>query len=204
MKVGIINYGMGNLASVKKSFEDLNSNPFIANVPKELINADYIILPGVGSFKEGMQKLKENRWIDILHELVFERNKLFLGICLGMQMLATFGEEGGKSEGLNFIPGKVLRMDKLGCKLRIPHVGWNEVENNPSEGIFKNIPSNSDFYFVHSYAFESDLKENIVGTTKYDVDFTSAIQSKNIFGCQFHPEKSSKAGLQILRNFLAI
>lgn len=203
MKVAIINYGMGNLASVKRAIEDIGADPFIAEHPGFLYDAHKIILPGVGAFSEGMERLRSHGWEKAIQDAV-QTGKTFLGICLGMQMLASRGEEGGETKGLNLIPGSVIRLDKVGCSLRIPHVGWNEVIYNKESEIFSKIPNSSDFYFVHSFVFQMETNNNLLAVSPYDIDVTAVIQKDNVIGCQFHPEKSSKAGRQLLRNFLEI
>jgi imidazole glycerol-phosphate synthase subunit HisH len=201
MKVAVINYGMGNLGSVRRALEDLNTQPFVAEHPAALFEADRIVLPGVGAFPEGMSRLRAGGWIEVLQRLVRE-GKPLLGICLGMQMLATCGEEGGVNTGLDLIPGRVRRLDLLGCEFRIPHVGWNEIIFEEQGTLFAHIPTRSDFYFVHSYAFTADTPLNVLATTDYGIPVVAAIRRDHIFGTQFHPEKSSKAGRQLLRNFL--
>ncbi|WP_293751046.1 imidazole glycerol phosphate synthase subunit HisH [uncultured Paraglaciecola sp.] len=202
MKVAIINYGMGNLGSVRRAFEDLGAETIIASTPDDLLKVDKIVLPGVGAFTQGMARLSAEGWVPALHNAVINRKTPILGICLGMQMLATQGYEGGQTEGLGFIPGEIQKLDNLGCKLRLPHVGWNEVYY-PSVGeIFACINSATDFYFVHSYAFVPDSEEYIRAIVNYGTEIVAAIQKSHIFGCQFHPEKSSKAGRQLLKNFL--
>ncbi|MBK9502059.1 MAG: imidazole glycerol phosphate synthase subunit HisH [Leptospiraceae bacterium] len=201
MKIAIINYGMGNLASVRRAIEDIGGDCFIAEHPSRLYDAHKIILPGVGSFSEGMDRLSQHGWVEAIHDSV-QNGKTFLGICLGMQMLATMGEEGGDTNGLNLIPGRVVRMDKIGCSLRIPHVGWNEVHYKKTAEIFTKIPDGSDFYFVHSFAFVSESEDHLLATSPYELNVAAVIQKANVMGCQFHPEKSSKAGRQLLRNFL--
>jgi glutamine amidotransferase len=203
MKVALISYGMGNLGSVRRALEDLEADVVIAEHPMMLLEANRIVLPGVGAFREGMERLRTGGWIEALQRQVVESEKPLLGICLGMQMLSSSSEEDGLSAGLNFIPGKVRRLDKLGCSLRIPHVGWNEVMFQQSAPLFDHIPQAMDFYFVHSYAFEADDPSDVTATTAYGVAVTAAVCKRHIFGTQFHPEKSSKAGRQILKNFLA-
>ncbi len=202
MKIAIINYGMGNLGSVRRSLENLGADVIIAERPIQLLDANRIILPGVGSFGEGMKKLSDEGWIESLQIQVMEQGKPLLGICLGMQMLSSSSEENGLNEGLNFISGKVLRLDQLGCSLRIPHIGWNEVNYQESTPLFNDIPQAIDFYFVHSYAFTADDPNNVIATSAYDISITAAVCKKHIFGTQFHPEKSSKAGQKILKNFI--
>lgn len=201
-RVGIVNYGMGNLGSVRRAFEDLGADVVVADRPSALDAADRLVLPGVGAFSQGMQRLRDGGWCDALHSLVHERQRPLLGICLGMQMLASAGEEGGTTSGLGLVPGRVRRLDAIGCTLRVPHVGWNEVRCQASDPLFGHIPSGSDFYFVHSFAFEPESQEFVSATTDYGVLVTAAVRQGNVFGTQFHPEKSSKAGRQLLRNFL--
>jgi glutamine amidotransferase len=203
MKVGIINYGMGNLNSVRRSFEEIGADVVVANHPSALYDVDRIVLPGVGAFAEGMAHLNQGDWITVLNDLVHIQHKPILGICLGMQMLASKGYEGIETPGLCYIPGDVKRIDLLGCKERIPHMGWNEVRCKSKSIIFDSIPDASDFYFVHSYAFEVNNSDNLIATVDYGCELTAIVGSNNVFGCQFHPEKSSKAGRQILKNFMS-
>lgn len=202
MRVGIVNYGMGNLGSVRRALEDLSAQAFIAEHPAALFEANRIVLPGVGAFSEGMAHLRAGGWVETLNRLVVEDRKPLLGICLGMQMLATEGEEGGVNEGLGLIKGRVRRLDSIGCTLRIPHVGWNDLSFSPGESLFAHIPQQSDFYFVHSYAFEAEQREDVIASTSYGVSIVAAVRNQHVFGTQFHPEKSSKAGRQLLKNFL--
>ena len=202
MKIAIVNYGMGNLGSVRRAFEELGADPLIANHPSALYDVNRIVLPGVGAFAEGMAHLNQGGWSEALREVVSVQGKPLLGICLGMQMLADEGHEGGVIPGLGLIPGQVRRLDKLGCELRIPHVGWNEVCYAQDDVLFDGIQDASDFYFVHSYAFVPQDREHLLATVPYGIDLTSVVRRGNVFGCQFHPEKSSKAGRRLLRNFL--
>lgn len=203
MKVAIINFGTGNLGSVRRAFEDIGVEPIIANHPSSLYEVNRVVLPGVGAYAEGMARLIHGGWIDALNDVVTLQGKPLLGICLGMQMLATTGHEGGVTQGLGLIPGQVRRLDELGCKLRIPHVGWNEVRYQDGDVLFEGIPDASDFYFVHSYAFAPQAAEDLVATVPYGIDVAAVVRRGHVFGCQFHPEKSSKAGRQLLRNFLS-
>jgi imidazole glycerol-phosphate synthase subunit HisH len=203
MKVAIVNYGMGNLASVRRAFEDIGADAFIADRPAAMSDANRLVLPGVGAFGDGMQSLREAGWVDGLRDAVLEQKKPLLGICLGMQMLASRSYEGGVSEGLGLIPGEVRRLDSLGCGLRIPHVGWNEVRFKTGNDLLNGIPDASDFYFVHSYGFVLDDPDHLVATAPYGCDLTAIVKCGSVFGCQFHPEKSSKAGRQLLKNFMS-
>ena len=204
MKVAIINYGMGNLGSVRRSFEEIGAEVVIANHPSTLYEVNRIVLPGVGAFPEGMSHLTKGGWVEALQETVLDMKKPLLGICLGMQMLADRGDEGVETYGLGLIAGRVKRIDQLGSDQRVPHMGWNEVHYRDTEHpLFQHIPNGSDFYFVHSYAFETKSAESLLATTQYGTSLTAVVAKNNIFGCQFHPEKSSKAGRQLLKNFMA-
>lgn len=202
MKVAIVNYGMGNLASVRRALADLGADAFVAEHPLALYDANRLVLPGVGAFAQGMARLAEGGWTDAIRRLVVEDGRPLLGICLGMQLLAGEGEEGGRCAGLALVDGSVRRLDALGCTLRIPHVGWNDLTHSEGELLFEHIPQQSDFYFVHSYAFAAARAEDVVATTEYSVPLVAALHRGHVFGTQFHPEKSSKAGRQLLRNFL--
>jgi glutamine amidotransferase len=202
MKIAVVNYGMGNLASVRRAFEDIGAEVTVANHPSALYDANRIVLPGVGAFTAGMECLTKSGWASALREVVIQQGKPLLGICLGMQMLATTGYEGAETQGLGFIPGSVHRLDAIGCKIRIPHVGWSDVHYCKADVLFDGIPDLSDFYFVHSFAFSPESKEHLIASTSYGCEMTVAVRKGNIFGCQFHPEKSSKAGRQLLKNFM--
>jgi glutamine amidotransferase len=202
MRVGIVNYGMGNIGSIRRALEDLGSDVFVAEHPSALFDANRIVLPGVGAFAEAMGRLHDEGWSDALDCLVREQGRPLIGICLGMQLLASSGDEGGPNPGLNFIPGEVKRLDVLGCTLRIPHVGWNDITVNLDDPLFAHIPQNTDFYFVHSFVFVPDDNIVCIAETHYEIPVVAAVHSNHVFGTQFHPEKSSKAGRQLLRNFL--
>lgn len=202
MKVAIVNYGMGNLGSVRRAFEDLDANAFIAEHPSALYEAHRIVVPGVGAFGEGMARLHAGGWVDALQKIAAEGQRPLLGICLGMQMLASEGEEGGHNRGLGLVRGRIRRLDALGCSLRIPHVGWNDITFDEGDPLFAHIPQGADFYFVHSFAFVADAPASVTGQVVYDVPVTASVRHGNVFGTQFHPEKSSKAGRRLLRNFL--
>ncbi len=207
MKVGVINYGVGNLGSVVRAFEDLGATPIVIDKPQDLHLADSLVLPGVGNFADCARILDGAGWMTALHEEVIGRKRPLLGICLGMQMLADNSTEGapfGQTvAGLGFISGKVKSLASLGCNLRVPHVGWNNVKKAmPEAHILKDIPDGTDFYFVHSYAFTADDPNNVVATCEYGVKITSVVRRGHIWGTQFHPEKSSRAGFRFLSTFL--
>jgi imidazole glycerol-phosphate synthase subunit HisH len=203
MKVGLINYGMGNLGSVRRALEDLDAEVVIAERPDSLGDVDRMVLPGVGAFGEAMARLRAGGWEEALHRQVREHGKVLLGICLGMQMLGESSDENGMTAGLGFIPGKVRRLDAMGCALRVPHVGWNEVRFTTGARLFAGIPQTVDFYFVHSYALEPG-GDGVCATVCYGAEMAAAVEHGRVLGTQFHPEKSSAAGRQVLKNFLAV
>ena len=209
MKVGIIDYGVGNFASVMRALEEIQVTSILIKHPDDIKIVDKLILPGVGNFADCANMLAEGGWIDPLRKEVYEKDKPLLGICLGMQLLGTSSTEGTKnnrsniSQGLNLIPGRVENLKCLGCNLPIPHVGWNEViSNTESYGLLEGIPDNSDFYFVHSFAFVPDDASQIFATTNYGIEVTAIVKNRNVWGTQFHPEKSSRVGLRLLNNFI--
>jgi glutamine amidotransferase len=204
MKVGIVNYGMGNLASVRRALEDLGAEAFVADRPAALDDANRVVLPGVGAFGEGMDRLHSGGWVESLQRLAAEGIRPLLGICLGMQMLASHGEEGGTNTGLGLIDGRIRRLDALGCNLRIPHVGWNEITFAAGDELFAQIPERADFYFVHSYAFEPADDSDVTSRVDYGTPIVASVRRGIVFGTQFHPEKSSKVGRRLLRNFLDV
>ena len=198
--VVIIDYGLGNLNSVANALEFIGCNPLISNKEEDIKNADSIILPGVGAFENGMANLNELGLIDILNREVLENGKPILGICLGFQLFANESEENGIFKGLGWIDGEVTKL-KSG-KLRIPHIGWNNITTKNNFNLFKEIPDDN-FYFVHSFAFQNIREENVITSTcNYGVDFVSSLKKGNIFGTQFHPEKSHASGLKVLKNFV--
>jgi glutamine amidotransferase len=208
MKVGIINYGVGNLGSVGGALSRIGVDYDLIDAPCDINNFDKLILPGVGNFDECSQRLEQGGWVDFLRQAGGEQ-KPILGICLGMQLLATSSHEtllkssNQEANGLGLIKGTVRHLSNLDCNIRVPHVGWNEIIATQRGGeMFRDVPNTTDFYFVHSYAFFPDDKNDIAATTNYGAPFASAIRSGNIWGAQFHPEKSSKAGIKFLKNFI--
>jgi glutamine amidotransferase len=202
--VVIVDYGMSNLDSVRRAFEECGASVVLTGVPQELARAARLVLPGVGAFPEGIRNLKERRLDVALHEQVIGRQVPFLGICLGMQMLASTGVEGTPTSGLGWIEGAVTRVEATAEDRHLPHIGWNEVLLRRTSPLFADIHSGTDFYFVHGYRLQPEHDEDIVGWTAYGTGFASAIQRQSIFGVQFHPEKSQRTGLQLIRNFLSI
>lgn len=202
MSVLVIDYGMGNLASVKRAFEECGANVFLSDNPADINQATKLLLPGVGSFAMAMDNIKKTGWFDALQDPVLNKKIPILGVCLGMQLLADEGEEHGITSGLGFIPGSIKKLDGFG--IRIPHVGWNEITKQKDDKILARLNDGTDFYFVHSYYFHTKNTEDISATTPYGEDFPSVISHENIYGTQFHPEKSGFAGFQIIKNFIAL
>ncbi|OGC86108.1 imidazole glycerol phosphate synthase, glutamine amidotransferase subunit [Candidatus Adlerbacteria bacterium RIFCSPHIGHO2_02_FULL_54_18] len=197
--IAVVDYGMGNVASVRNALALLGAEAIITARAEDFERATHIILPGVGAFPDGMRELWERGLIPVLRREVLENQKPFLGICLGMQLLAEAGEEGGDTKGLGFIAGKTRKLTVAG--LRLPHIGWDDVTSAPGARLFADIDSR-DFYFVHSYVMEPADSAAIAATCTYGEAFAAAVQKDNIFGVQFHPEKSQKAGIAVLRNFI--
>ncbi len=202
--VAIVDYGMCNLDSVARAVEECGGKPVVTDQAKDLKTANRIVLPGVGAFPDAMRNIKQRSLDKIMYEQVIEKQIPFLGICLGMQLLATRGWEVEESEGLGFIPGEVERLEPFGEDTRIPHIGWNEVCFVRESPLFNGIASGKDFYFVHSYHLSPQDENNVLAGTPYGKGFVSAVQRGLIFGVQFHPEKSQRLGFQVLKNFLAI
>ncbi len=202
--IAIIDYGMGNLYSVSKALERMNVDYFISSEEAELEKADGYILPGVGSFKDAMAILNETGLTSFIQKIA-ANGKSLLGICLGMQLLFEESEENGLANGLSLLPGKVVKIPENtnGITLKVPHMGWNELnirnENRLLSGIGKGYA-----YFVHSYYVETDAADTLLATAEYGVDVPAVVGRGNVFGTQFHPEKSSELGLAILKNFVQI
>jgi len=200
----IIDYGMGNLRSVQKSIEKLGYTAHVSSSPKDIEKATALILPGVGAFGAAMKNLKDYDLISVIKEKVSQGTP-FLGICLGLQVLFDRGDEAPDTAGLGLIKGTVPLFsfgDTATERLPIPHMGWNQVEQKKSGVLFKGIPDNAFFYFVHSYYARPDDTSIISGQSSYGIPFTAAIEHGTMFATQFHPEKSSPWGLVILKNFI--
>ena len=200
--IAIIDYEMGNLKSIYKCLKYLDVKSSITSDPKKILNADGVILPGVGAFGDAIKNLREKNLIDIIYQLVIEGKPLF-GICLGLQLLFATSSEMGSFEGLNLIKGDVILFD-ISKVIKVPHIGWNSVEIlNRDHFLIQGIPNNSYFYFVHSFYSVPENGENLLGLTKYrDIEFCSIVSKDNIIATQFHPEKSSKYGIKIYQNFV--
>ena len=209
MRVGIIDYGSGNIRSVYKSFEkaalllDSDIEIVIIDNIKKLRRVDKIVLPGVGAFADCMQGLKNiNGLIELLNTMVLKESKTFLGICVGMQLLVNYSNEYGHTEGLSWIEGDVSPIEKVEPEMKIPHMGWNSINFDNKHPIFNEIKEEEDFYFVHSYKINIKNNDFILAKTQYGSDITAIILKNNIIGTQFHPEKSQSAGIQFIKNFL--
>ena len=202
-KIVIIDYNMGNLRSVQKAFENVGCDATVTNDHDTIRDSDKIVLPGVGAFKDGMKQLEELGLIDILNKKVIKDKKPFLGICLGMQLIANKSYENGETNGLGWIDAKVVKFNfsNSSKKLKVPHVGWNNINFKNRNILLNDIPNNSDFYFVHSYYFKTN-EDVVTSITDYGIDFVSSVNRDNIYAFQFHPEKSQKVGLKILENFV--
>jgi glutamine amidotransferase len=198
----IIDNNMGNVRSVQKAFQRLGQKDvIISKKPEDLEKADRIILPGVGSFNDAMTNLKKNGFIEPLNKQVIDNKKPFLAICLGIQLLAEKGYEGGEQEGLGWISGEVKKFE-LPRDFRIPHMGWNSIIPKKDNILFQGIGDDAAFYFVHSYHLDCHDKSIITSECDYGKKFVASVRKDNIFGTQFHPEKSQVKGFQILENFL--
>lgn len=202
--VALVDYGIGNVDSVRRALQECGAEVVLASKRGEFERCASIVLPGVGAFGDGMKHLRERGLVEILNEQVLEKKIPFLGVCLGMQLLAKKGYENEISDGLGWIDADCVRLKPMSAEERIPHIGWNEALHEGKAPLFKDLPSGKDFYFVHSYALECRTSSEVLATTPYAGGFPSAVGRDNIFGVQFHPEKSQKPGFQLLRNFLAL
>ena len=200
--ITIIDYGSGNIRAIGNIYDTLKIDYKIAKSPEEVIGAEKIFLPGVGAFDETISKLDQTGFRKVLDFEVLQNKVPIIGICVGMQILAESSEE-GKLLGLGYIKGKVKRIDEslLNQKPKLPHLGWNSIEITRQSELLKNIDSELGFYFLHSYYFECENKEDILTTTNYGKPFASAINHDNVYGIQFHPEKSHQNGINLLHNF---
>ena len=200
--IAIIDYDAGNIKSVEKALDFLGQDVVITGEPEKILKADKVILPGVGSFGDAMENLKNFGLIPVIHEIV-ERNVPFLGICLGLQLLFERSEESPGVEGLGILPGEILRIPKAEG-LKIPHMGWNSLELTGNGRLFQGIGEEPYVYFVHSYYLRATDPDIVTAVARYGVEIHASVEKNNVFACQFHPEKSSKTGLAILKNFAKI
>ena len=208
MNVTIVDYNSGNISSVINSFNEVAKDKVNIEVTSNLDSiktSDKVVLPGQGSFKSCIDRLNSiDGLIDTLREFVIENKKPILGICVGLQMFADIGYEETETKGLGWISGKVSKIDNQNDKFKLPHIGWNEINIVKDSKIFKNIEDKSHMYFVHSYEFIPEDKSIIAATTDYSSKVVCAVEKENIFGTQFHPEKSDKIGLRIIENFITL
>ena len=206
MNVTIVDYNSGNISSVINSFKEVAKDKVNIEVTSDLNQiklSDKIVLPGQGSFKSCIDALNDiNGLVDVLNEFVVNDKKPLLGICVGLQMFADIGYEEIETKGLGWISGKVSKINNQNDKFKLPHIGWNEINIVKDSRIFENIENNSHMYFVHSYEFIPEDKNVISATTDYSSNIVCSVEKENIFGTQFHPEKSDKTGLQLIKNFL--
>jgi imidazole glycerol-phosphate synthase subunit HisH len=202
--IAIIDYGMGNLRSVQKGFEKVGADAVITADPRVVLEAEKIVLPGVGAFRDCMSNLEQGGFVEPILRVIAE-GRPFLGICVGMQLLFEDSVEFGLYKGLGVIPGHVLRfpdnMEQGGEKLKVPHMGWNQLRFNQQPAAFNDVAEGSNVYFVHSYYVSPDDLSVVATTTEYGIEFCSSICRDNIIATQFHPEKSQDVGLRILKNF---
>lgn len=202
--ISIINYGMGNLGSVKRKLDLTGTKSIITSDAETIRSCDKIILPGVGHFTKAVSEIKSRGLWDLLNEQVLIKKKPILGICLGMQLMARMSEE-GNTEGFGWFDANVIRFNVSDTKrFKVPHMGWNTLAFRKNSALAEGTDSDSEFYFVHSYHFVCNNKADILAETVYDYTFTSAVQKDNIFGVQFHPEKSHDGGERMIRNFVEI
>jgi len=199
--IAIIDYDAGNIKSVEKALLSMGETPVLTRDPEVILQADHIILPGVGSFGDAMENLNKFGLIDVIHEAI-NRKIPFLGICLGLQLLFESSEETPGVAGLGILKGKIVRIPE-GPGLKIPHMGWNSLNVREGASLFKGLEKEPYVYFVHSYYLQAKDPKIVAATTEYGVTIHASVEKENVFACQFHPEKSSKTGLAILKNFLA-
>jgi imidazole glycerol-phosphate synthase subunit HisH len=199
--IAIIDYGMGNLRSVEKGIERVGGTPLITNDPRQIARADQVILPGVGAFRDAIRGLQQRDLVEPIRDAI-EAGTPFLGICLGLQLLFDVSYEGGEYEGLGIIPGRVVRFEDH--DLKVPHMGWNEVEFVQPCRLADRLPPQTHFYFVHSYYVVPEQSQVITAETHYGTRFCAMIQRGNLFATQFHPEKSQAAGMRFLQSFVSL
>ena len=208
MNVTIVDYNSGNISSVINSFKEVARDKVkieVTSDPKKIKSSDKVVLPGQGSFKSCIDALKNIKGlVDTLNDFAINDKKPLLGICVGLQMFADVGYEETETMGFGWVPGKVFKIDNQNGKYKLPHIGWNQINILKDSNIFKNIENNSHVYFVHSYEFVPEDKKVVSAVTDYSSKIVCAIEKENLFGTQFHPEKSDKIGLQIIDNFMKL
>jgi imidazole glycerol-phosphate synthase subunit HisH len=201
--ITIVDYGLGNIRAFLNAFKTLNVEARTARVADELKDATKLILPGVGAFDHAMEQLEQSGMRETLDDLALRRNVPVLGVCVGMQMLGKSSEEGVRP-GLGWIDGRVCGLHALDSGLRLPHMGWNNVRPTPGLKLFEGLDGDSLFYFLHSFYFECGRPENVAAVASYGAEFSCAVHSENVYGVQFHPEKSHHFGTRLLQNFAAL
>ena len=197
--IAVIDYDAGNLKSVEKALISLGEEVIVSREREVILQADKVILPGVGAFGDAMEKLNRFGLVDTIHEVVAKKTP-FLGICLGLQLIFESSDEAPEVKGLGLLPGKILRIPPAEG-LKIPHMGWNSLKIKNGATLFEGIADGSYVYFVHSYYLKADQESVVAASTEYGTHIHASVESENVFGCQFHPEKSSDVGLKILKNF---
>ena len=200
--IAIIDYDAGNIRSVEKALQFLGAETCVTRDEKEILAADHVILPGVGAFGDAMNKLRNYGLEGVIHQVVAQKTP-FLGICLGLQLLFEASEEAEGVKGLGILPGRIVRIPEA-PGLKIPHIGWNSLQFPSTGRLFEGIAKEPYVYFVHSYYLQAEEPEIVKATTEYGVTIHASVEKGNVFACQFHPEKSSDVGMQILKNFIAI
>ena len=200
--IAMIDYDAGNIKSVEKALKTLGQEVIVTRDPDTILNAEKVILPGVGSFGDAMEKLHSYGLVEVIHKVV-EKKTPFLGICLGLQLLFESSEETPGVEGLGILKGRIVKIPDNG-ELKIPHMGWNSLHFQNSGRLFENLPQDSYVYFVHSYYLQAEDESIVKATTDYGTCIHASVEKDNVFACQFHPEKSSDVGLTILKNFCAL
>jgi glutamine amidotransferase len=201
--IGIVDYGMGNLLSVRNAVEAVGYNAKVTADPSDLQEAERLILPGVGAFRDCMKSLHATGLVDVLQALVVDQGRPILGICLGMQAMASKSFEGGEFQGLGWFEAEVVRIRPNDASLQVPQIGWNQVEPRAVSPLLAGITPGSDFYFVHSYSMKCAHAQDVIATCDYGCEVTAIVGRDNILATQFHPEKSQEHGLRVLSNFLS-
>lgn len=201
--IAIIDYDAGNIMSVKKALEFLGTEAVITRDKDILLSADKVILPGVGAFGDAMEKLNSYGLVSIIHEIV-DKGTPFLGICLGLQLIFESSDEAPGVKGLSLLPGKIVKFDSQNGQLKVPQIGWNSLSFPKESKLFNGIKDGDYVYFVHSYYLQAGNPNDVAARSEYGIPFDAAVESGNVYACQFHPEKSSDVGLKILKNFIEL